>query len=101
VVHEQLKSDGPVSLSAAIVASWARYDEALDEEGNRIDVVDPLREELIAIAKTQRENPKAFIQNKKLFGNLAQNPRFVEPYIDVLQNLHNIGAQKTLQRILN
>jgi mannitol 2-dehydrogenase len=101
VVHEQLKSDGPVSLSAAIVASWARYDEALDEEGNRIDVVDPLREELIAIAKTQRENPKAFIQNKKLFGNLAQNPRFVEPYIDVLQNLHSIGAQKTLQRILN
>ena len=100
VVREQLRRDGPVSLSAAIVASWARYDEATDEQGNPINVVDPLKEELIAIAKTQRDNPKAFIQNSKLFGDLAQNPRFAEPYLHTLGLLHSEGAQKTLQRIL-
>lgn len=101
VIREQLTANGSVSLSAAIVASWARYDEAVDEEGNPILVVDPLKDELIAIAKSQRENPKAFIENEKLFGNLASNSRFTEPYLATLKSLHNEGAQKTLEVILN
>jgi len=101
VVREQLKVNGPVALSAAIVASWARYDEAIDEQGNPIEVVDPLRDELIAIAKTQRENPSAFIQNTKLFGDLGKNPFFVQPYLAVLNSLHVDGAQKTLRGILS
>jgi mannitol 2-dehydrogenase len=101
VVREQLKVNGPVALSAAIVASWARYDEAIDEQGNPIEVVDPLRDELIAIAKTQRENPSAFIQNTKLFGDLGKNPFFVQPYLAVLNSLHVDGAQKTLREILS
>jgi len=101
VVREQLDENGPVTLSAAIVASWARYDEATDEQGNPINVVDPLKEELIAIAKSQRNNPKAFIQNSKLFGDLAQNPRFAEPYLATLNSLHAVGAQKTLEAILS
>jgi len=100
VVREQLKKKGPVALSAAIVASWARYDEAIDEKGDPINVVDPLRDELVAIARTQRKNPTAFIQNAKLFGDLGSNPAFVEPYLAVLKSLHLNGAQKTLQIIL-
>lgn len=100
VVREQLKKKGPVALSAAIVASWARYDEAIDEKGGPINVVDPLRDELVAIARTQRENPTAFIQNAKLFGDLGSDPAFVEPYLTVLKSLHLNGAQKTLQIIL-
>jgi mannitol 2-dehydrogenase len=101
VVREQLKVNGPVELSAAIVASWARYDEGIDEQGNPIEVVDPLRDELIAIAKTQRENPIAFIQNTKLFGDLGSNPSFTKPYLAVLNSLHVDGAQKTLKGLLN
>lgn len=100
VVREQLKSDRSVTLSAAIVASWARYDEAIDENGETINVVDPLKEELIAIAKTQRENPLAFVQNKKLFGELSADSRFTEPYLNTLKSLHTAGAQATLAGIL-
>jgi len=87
-------------MSAAIVASWARYDEAIDEKGNPIKVVDPLRDELIAIAQTQRTNPSAFIENKKLFGELASDSRFAQPYLDALESLHTVGAQKTLQGLV-
>lgn len=100
VVREQLTMNGPVALSAAIVASWARYDEAVDEQGNPIVVVDPLKDELIAIAKTQRKNPLAFIQNTKLFGDLGSNPSFIKPYLSVLNSLHVDGAQKTLKELL-
>jgi mannitol 2-dehydrogenase len=101
VVREQLTMNGSVALSAAIVASWARYDEAVDEQGNPIDVVDPMKDELIAIAKTQRKKPLAFIQNTKLFGDLGSNPSFTQPYLTVLNSLHVAGAQKTLKEILS
>ena len=101
VVREQLAANRQVKLSAAIVASWARYDEAVDELGNPINVVDPLKDELIAIAKTQRENPKAFIENKRLFGDLASDTRFTDPYLLTLANLHKVGSQKTLEQLLS
>lgn len=100
VVRELLAQGKEVPLSAAIVASWARYDEAIDEKGNPIRVVDSLREELIAIAQTQRTNPLAFIENKKLFGELADDSRFAQPYLDALESLHTVGAQKTLQGLI-
>jgi mannitol 2-dehydrogenase len=100
VVRENISNGGRVSLSAAIVASWARYDEAIDEVGKPIEVVDPLKDELIAIAKTQRANPKAFIENAKLFGDLAHEPRFTDPYLSTLNSLHKVGAQETLKGIL-
>ena len=100
VVREQLAAGRQVKLSAAIVASWARYDEGVDELGQPINVVDPLRDELMAIAKTQKDNPKAFIENKRLFGDLASDERFTKPYLEILDSLHKNGAQKTLKGLL-
>jgi mannitol 2-dehydrogenase len=100
VVREQLAENRQVKLCAAIVASWARYDEGIDELGNPIQVVDPLKDELMAIAKTQKDNPKAFIENQRLFGDLAMESRFTEPYLEILESLHNDGAQATLRKLL-
>ena len=101
VIREQIAKGGQVKLSAAIVASWARYDEGIDEVGQPINVVDPLKDELMAIAKTQRQNPKAFIENKKLFGDLAKEENFTNPYLQTLDLLHNVGTQETLKKILS
>ena len=100
VVRERLESGGDVTYSAAIVASWARYAEGIDEQGDPIDVVDPLKHELIPIAIRQRENPRAFIENRELFGGLVDDPRFVEPYSRTLERLHRDGARQTLRWLL-
>jgi mannitol 2-dehydrogenase len=96
VVQEQLTAGRSVTLSAAIVASWARYAEAVDESGQPISIVDPLKEELVPIAQSQRQNPLAFIQNKKLFGNLAENQIFVHAYLQALNSLFEKGAHATV-----
>ena len=49
------------TLSAAVVASWARYAEGVDEQGEPIEVVDRLADTLTATAAAQREDPLAFI----------------------------------------
>jgi mannitol 2-dehydrogenase len=101
VVRAQLETGGPIGRSAAVVASWARYAEGVDEQGEPIEVVDRLRDELTAIAGRQREGePDAFIANRELFGDLAEDPRFADAYRSVLGSLHERGARATLESIV-
>lgn len=100
VIRQQLESGGNITCSAAVVASWARYAEGIDEEGEPIEVVDSLRDELVPIARSQREHPAAFIENRALFGDLADDDRFRSAYLSALGLLHSSGARATLQAIL-
>ena len=99
VVRENLASGGEIVRSAAVVASWARYDEGLDEQGEPIVVVDRLRDELLAIAALQKDNPLAFIENTALFGDLAQNELFAEAYLLALSSFHEQGAHRTVEQL--
>lgn len=100
VIRERLEQGGDVTLSAAIVASWARYAEGVDEQGEPIDVVDPLKDQLMPIARRQREEPLAFVENRRIFGDLVEDERFREPYLQTLGSLHSNGAKATLQQLL-
>jgi mannitol 2-dehydrogenase len=99
VIRENLAADRDVTLSAAIVASWARYAEGVDEEGQPIQVVDRLADQLVAIAARQRAEPLAFASNGELFGDLVDHPEFTEPYLEALNSLHERGARATLEAL--
>lgn len=96
VVRERLEADGDVRRSALVVASWARYAEGADEEGQPIDVVDRRKEQVMARAAEQRTDPLAFLRDPDLFGDLVDQPRFTEPYAEALALLHDKGAVATL-----
>jgi mannitol 2-dehydrogenase len=81
------------------VASWARYAEGVDEQGEPIEVVDRLREPLMAAAARHPEDPLAFLRDRSLFGDLVDEPRFVEPYTWALDSLHRVGARATLEAL--
>ncbi len=97
VVRAQLASGGEISRSAAVVASWARYAEGHDEQGQPIEVVDRLKEPLMAIAAHNRENITTFIENREVFGDLIDQPRFVAAYREALTSLHRVGALETVR----
>lgn len=100
VIKQRLEQGGDVTLSAAIVASWARYAEGVDEQGNEINIVDQLKDELIPLAQSQKNNPLAFISNRKLFGNLVDDQRFTKPYLAALDSLHKLGAKATVAALV-
>lgn len=99
VVRENLAAGRDVTLSAAVVASWARYAEGVDEQGEPIKVVDRLADTLQQIAAQQREDPLAFVKNRELFGELANEPAFTEPYLNTLNSLHSKGSRATLEAL--
>jgi mannitol 2-dehydrogenase len=99
VIQHNLRTGGEILRSTAVVASWARYAEGVDEQGEPIEVVDRLKDTLTAAARRQEQDPLAFIANRDLFGDLIDNERFVSTYRSVLSSLHLKGARATLQEL--
>nr|WP_297458901.1 mannitol dehydrogenase family protein [uncultured Halomonas sp.] len=100
VIRERLDCGGDIRRSAAVVASWARYAEGMDEQGEPIAIVDRLKDELMAAAKDNRMHPTAFIDNRRLFGDLVDDARFRDAYLDALKRLHTQGARGTVEALL-
>ena len=101
VIRAQLAAGGEIRRSAAVVASWARYAEGIDEQGEPIEVVDRLAGRLTRAARGQRADPDAFIANRDLFGDLADEKPFVAAYRSALASLHQRGARATLQWLMS
>ncbi len=99
VVRAQLASGGEIERAVLVVAAWARYAEGVDETGEAIEVVDRLRDELMAAAGRQRQDSTAFIANRELFGDLIDDERFVAAYTCSLRSLHDRGARATLEAL--
>jgi mannitol 2-dehydrogenase len=100
VIRHQLASGGEITRSAAIVASWARYAEGVDEGGQPIAIVDRLADRLTESARRQHEEPDAFISNRDVFGDLVDDSRFTTAYRSSLKSLHEHGARATLSAIV-
>jgi mannitol 2-dehydrogenase len=99
-VRENLVAGRDVTLSATIIASWARYSEGVDEQGGPIEVVDRARDVLGPLARRYPAEPLAFLSVTELFGDLGSDPRFTTPYLAALDSFHAKGARATLQEIL-
>ncbi len=97
VVRHNLDHDGEIECSALVVAAWARYAEGVDEQGEPIEVVDRLADQLVETAHRQRDEPLAFLQDRGLFGDLVDDERFTAAYSAALDSLHQHGARATLE----
>lgn len=100
VIRANVEAGRPVACAAAIVASWARYAEGVDETGQPIDAVDLRWEERHAAALAQAQDPLAFVREPSMFGDLAQRPEFTEPYLATLATLRELGARAALRQLL-
>ena len=87
VIQANLRDGGEVELSALVVASWARYAEGVDEQGDPIEVVDRLKDRVMAAAAQQQDDPLAFLRDRDLFGDLADDERFTAAYTAALDSL--------------
>ena len=99
VIRENVAAGRDVTLSAAVVASWARYAEGVDEQGEPIEIDDQLAETVRRLAAQQQQDRLAFVKNQELFGDLANEQPFTEPYLKTLDSLHSHGARATLEAL--
>jgi mannitol 2-dehydrogenase len=101
VVREQLAAGRGIDRAALVVAAWARYAEGVDEHGEPIEVVDRLKDRVMAAAARSKQDPLAFIRDRDLFGDLAEDLRFAAAYTSALKSLHTVGARASVQSAIS
>jgi fructuronate reductase len=99
--RDRLKSGASVDCIALGVAAWMRYVTGFDEQGNPIDVRDPLSVELRKRADTaglQADRlASALFDVESVFGkDLAQNATFTKAVTHALELLITRGVRQTL-----
>ena len=86
------------------VAGWMKYVSGVDEQGQPIDVRDPLRETLRAVIRQRRTTESqvdALLSITAVFPReLAQNPSFRDPLAQAFGMLEERGAQASVEEIL-
>lgn len=97
VIRQQLVHGGPIHRSALVVAAWARYAEGVDEHGQRYEMIDRRRDQVTANAAKQSSDPLAFVRDRALFGDLADDERFTSEYLAALDSLRERGARETAE----
>lgn len=100
-VTDRLRSGGAVEGLALVSALWARYCFGETESGMAIAPNDPQWERLTGLARTARDDPKAWLGMAEVFGDLAQDQRYVAAFTLALDTLWRQGTRQTLQRYVD
>ena len=82
-------------------ALWCRYCYGETESGKPIPPNDPSWERLQAAAKPARNDPVAFLAMRDIFGDLAEDPAYVEAFSAALSSLWAKGVRATLADYLS
>jgi len=100
VLRGNLGTGGEIARSVAVLAAWARSFCGTDDTGRPIEIVDARREALADAARRQDEDPLAFVRDRAVFGDLADDERFAEAYRTTLRSLRDRGTRATLAALL-
>lgn len=100
-IRERLASGAPFPRLALAVAAWMRFVTGIDEQGQAIDVRDPLAARLRARADAAGPSADALVPAllgvREIFDtDLAADPRFVDAVRAALSTLYRHGAGRTV-----
>jgi mannitol 2-dehydrogenase len=96
-VHDRLRDGLPVDGLALEVALWCRFCAGIDEDGQAINVPDNNAAQLTEHAIKARKDPKVFLQQKAIFGDLSEAQPFADAFASALDDLWAHGVVRVLE----
>jgi fructuronate reductase len=101
-LREQLAINGHIDILCLGVAAWIRYVSGVDEQGEPIEVSDPLAKELRAACDANQGNPagmvKAVVGIQKVFGSdLLHEERFINTTTQWLERFYRQGVLTSIK----
>ncbi len=98
-LSQQLEGPGNIRCLSLVLASWFRYLEGTDEQGNSFDIIDPQAEMLRDHVQKCGRNPEALLQLPQIFGDtLSQSALLIQHLHEALTSLQALGSQQTVAR---
>lgn len=100
MLRDALAQDGPTEGLALSQAIWARMCEGTREDGTIIEPNDPIWNSLQSAAQAARSDPQAWLNQRDLYGDLADNQVFSDSFARWLRQIWNEGLEATLRTYL-
>jgi len=93
----QARAEGrPSTLLTVAVAGWCRYLRGTDLAGRELVLADDRAEELGLLARAGGTDPRPLLAVRSVFGDLGDDPGFVEAVADVLRQFEEHGVRATV-----
>ncbi len=99
-VRDRIAAGASVKGLALVSAMWCRYCYGELESGKVIPPNDPSWDRLQAAAKPARDDPRAFLGMRDIFGELADDPIYVAAFSSALGSLWTNGVRATIANYL-
>ena len=97
----QLENGASIKWIALAFAAWFRYLSGIDEQGQPIEIKDPMADRLNASAKLDKENPIGLLKFDEIFGKtLQENNELVKQMGEFLKQIYRDGMRATLEAAL-
>lgn len=101
-IQRQLDRGGPVELAAFALAAWCRYLQGTDDDGRSIDLAaDPHRDEARRHAAAAADDPRTFLDYRRVFGSLGDDARFATAFVRALERIEDLGVRDALDTTLD
>lgn len=98
ILRDQLASGRSVEGLALVEALWARMCAGTREDGTVIEANDPIWDALQQVAVASRERPAAWLEQKNIYGDLAQAKPFADAFNRWLSLIWDYGCEETLAK---
>jgi mannitol 2-dehydrogenase len=99
-VADRLRQGAPVEGLALVGALWCRSCAGTTDSGAPVPIDDPNGERLQAHARRAREEPRAFLAQADIFGDIGTNETYAAAFASALRSLWRSGTRATLARYL-
>ncbi len=100
-MRDRLALGLPIDAHALVIAGWMRYVTGIDEQGQTIDVQDPIAPELASVAREAGPVADrlacALLGVGSVFGRLGDDPRVRAAITTALARLYALGARRAVQ----
>jgi mannitol 2-dehydrogenase len=101
ILRNGLEAGTSIDGLALVEALWARMCLGTREDGTVIEPNDPFWRELQAAADCARRRPIAWLEQRKFYGDLVDNPAFADAFVRWLAMIYEKGCAATLQTFLD
>ena len=95
-IRDALAAGAPVEGLALVEALWARMCAGTRQDGSAIAPNDPFWDELTAAAAAARHAPRTWLEQRRIYGQLAGDDRIAAPFARWLETIWSEGAEAAL-----
>lgn len=101
-IKENLANGGSVKYGIFILAAWCYYsDKGIDSKNTAIEIIDARKEELHEFAKRYKQDTLSFLRMSEIFGNIAENERFINYYKKIIKGIYKDPNMHTLMKSIS